>query len=155
MSKMTIECPPVFVFIHQLANVPQIASQPFRCYCGVIPALPFRWCAGGEGGCARPGLANLPHLQGFALRVQPGARRLADISHTINELHGEKACLGRFISAEFHQQYSATLGKKFQIWRSFPLESLDNTSFKSFESDRMKLQYRWNMVGCEERIAIP
>ena len=35
------------------------------------------------------------------------------------------------------------------------MESVDNASFKTFQSDRMELQYLWNMIGCEERIAIP
>src|SRR6266481_1363181 len=65
------------------------------------------------------------------------------------------ACRVRIIFSEFHQQYPAALGKKVQVRRSFPLESVDDASFKAFQSDRMELQYLWNMIGCEERIAIP
>src|SRR5713101_2274346 len=61
----------------------------------------------------------------------------------------------RIIIAELYQQYPAALGKEVQIRRSFPLESVDDASFKAFQSDRMELQYLWNMIGCEERIAIP
>src|SRR5258708_900699 len=77
------------------------------------------------------------------------------ISRTINELHGTMACRVRIIISEFHQQYPAALGKEVQVRRSFPLESIDDASFKTFQSDRMELQYLRNMIGGEERIAIP
>src|SRR6266853_6749878 len=60
----------------------------------------------------------------------------------------------RVIIAEFHQQYPAALGKQVQVRRSFPLESVDDAPFKSFQSDRIELQYLWNMISGEERIAI-
>ncbi len=65
------------------------------------------------------------------------------------------ACRVRIIISEFHQQYPAALGKEVQVRRSFPLESIDDASFKTFQSDRMELQYLRNMIGGEERIAIP
>src|SRR5216684_1127483 len=65
------------------------------------------------------------------------------------------ACRVRIIFSEFHQQYPAALGKKVQVRRSFPLESVDDAPFKTFQSDRMELQYLWNMVAGEVRIAIP
>src|SRR5260370_41335946 len=64
------------------------------------------------------------------------------------------ARLVRIISAEFHQQKPSPLGKEIQVWCSLSLESVDDTSFKTFQSDRMELQYLWNMIGCEERISI-
>src|SRR6266849_111205 len=73
----------------------------------------------------------------------------------IDELHSTMVCRVRIIIAEFHQQYPATLGKEVQVRRSFPLESVDDAPFKTFQSDRMELQYLWNMVGGEVRIAIP
>src|SRR5258708_39315240 len=64
------------------------------------------------------------------------------------------ARLVRIIGSEFHQQYPATLGKEFQIWCSFPLESIDDCSFKTFQSDRVELQYFWNVIGREECILV-
>src|SRR5258708_7665445 len=89
MSKMTVECASVFVFIHQLANVSQIAPELFRSHRSVIPPFPFRGSTGSKGSRARPGLSYLPHLPGLALRVQPGARGLADIFQAIDELQDE------------------------------------------------------------------
>src|SRR5258708_121714 len=54
--------------------------------------------------------------------------------------------LVRIIGAEFHQQIPAPLGKEIQVWCSLPLEPVDDTSFKTFQSDRMELQYFWNMM---------
>src|SRR5437879_5429698 len=65
------------------------------------------------------------------------------------------ACRVRIIISEFHQQYPAAFGKEVQVRRSFPLESVDDAPFKTLQSDRMELQYLWNMVGGEVRIAIP
>src|SRR5258708_3860964 len=65
------------------------------------------------------------------------------------------ACRVRIIISEFHQQYPAALGKEVQVRRSFPLESVDDAPFKTFQSDRMELKYLRNMIGCEKRIGIP
>src|SRR5258708_34219456 len=62
--------------------------------------------------------------------------------------------LVRIIGAEFHQQKAASFGKEIQVWCSLPLEPVDDTSFKTFQSDRMEPQYFWNMIGCEKRISI-
>src|SRR5260370_25269802 len=64
------------------------------------------------------------------------------------------ARLVRIISAEFHQQKPSPVGRESQVWCSLSLESVDDTSFKTFQSDRMELQYFWNMIGCEERSSI-
>ena len=79
MSKMTVECAPVIVFIHQLADFSQIATELFGSHRRIVPAFPLRRCAGSKGGRARSGLAYLPHFTGFALRVQPDGGRSADI----------------------------------------------------------------------------
>src|SRR5467141_5445646 len=154
MSKMAIECASVAVFVHQLADVPQIAPQLFGSHGGVVPAFPLRRCAGSKGGRARPSLAYLPHGTRFAFRVQPRVRCFANLFQPIDELHGKMLRLVRIIGAEFHQQIPAPLGKEIQVWRSLPLEPVDYTSFKTFQSDRMELQYFRNMIGCEERISI-
>src|SRR6267378_57480 len=112
MSKMTVECTSVIILIHQLADFSQIATELFGSHRSIVPAFPLRRCAGSKGGRARPGLAYLPHLAGFALRVQPDGRRSADISETIEELHGTMACRVRISTAAFHQQRPAALGKE-------------------------------------------
>src|SRR5438132_11245662 len=100
MSKMAVECASVFVFIHQLADGSPIAPELFRSHRGVIPAFPLRRGTGSEGSRARPGLAYLPHLPCFALRVQPGAWGLADNFQAIDELQGKMARLVRIVRAE-------------------------------------------------------
>src|SRR5881392_2827578 len=138
MPKMSVECASVFILIHQLADIPQITPELFRSHCGVVPALPLCWCTGSKRSRTRPGLSYLPHLTSFTLRIQPGARRLADMFQTIDELQGNAARLVRIISPKFHQQYPAAFGKEFQIRRSFPPKSVDYASFKALQSDRME-----------------
>src|SRR6266576_1218369 len=154
MPKMSVECTAVAVFVHQLADVPQIASQLFGSDRSVIPAFPLRRCAGSKGGRTRPGLANLPHCTRFAPGVQPCVRSVAHLFQPLDKLRGKMVRLLRILGTKFHQQKPAPLGKEIQVRCSLPLEPVDDTSFKSFESDRMELQYFWNMIGCEERISI-
>src|SRR5258708_18519778 len=155
MPKMAVECPSVIVLIHELADASQIAPELFGSYGGIIPALPFRLCTGSKRGRTRPGLAYLPYRDRLAIRVQPHVRCLANFFQAVDELNRKLIRLVRVIGPEFHQQYPATVGEELKLWRSFPFESVDNTSFKSFQPDRMKLQYLRNMIGCQERIVIP
>src|SRR5216684_8044333 len=79
MPEMAVECASIAVFVHELADVSEIASQLFGSHRRIVPAFPLRRCAGSKGGRARSGLAYLPHFTGFALRVQPDGGRSADI----------------------------------------------------------------------------
>src|SRR2546430_5082918 len=73
---------------------------------------------------------------------------------TLFRSHGKTARLVRIISAEFHQQKPATLGKEIKVWCSLLLQAVHDASFKAFQSDWMELQYLRNMIGCEECISI-
>src|SRR5260370_16766281 len=146
MSKMAVECASVIVFIHQLADVSQIAHELLGSNCGVIPALTRGWCTGSKRGGTRPGLAYLPYRERLAIRVQPHVGCVANFFQAVDELNRKLMTLVRIISPEFHQQYPATLGKELQVWRSFPSDSVNNTSFKSSHPAPLNLPYSRTII---------
>src|SRR3981189_3121951 len=58
---MSIDVALAGIFVHQFANVPEVASQFFRSYRCVIPAFPFRRCTGSKRSRAWSALADLPY----------------------------------------------------------------------------------------------
>src|SRR5260370_23452220 len=101
MSKMAVECASVIVFIHQLADVSQIAPELFGSHCGVIPALPLGWCTGSKRGGTRPGLAYLPYRERLAIRVQPHVGCVANFFQAVDDLNRKWRTFFRIICPEY------------------------------------------------------
>src|ERR1700759_5138564 len=79
MTKMTVECATITVFVHQLADVAQISAQFFRSDSGVIPSFPLRGSSRCKGCCSRTGFTNLPDMFGFFRGVNARTRWLREL----------------------------------------------------------------------------
>ena len=89
VSEMSVERSVVVVFVEQLADIAEVAAQFFRRDGRVVPSLPFGRGARGGGSRTRPGLAQLPNVAGFALRVQADIGRISRLSQLVDEFSGE------------------------------------------------------------------
>ena len=76
VPEMPVEGAVVVVFVHQLADVAQVAAEFFRRYGGIVPAFPLGRRAGRKRGGARAGFADLPDGACFCCGVD--ARSWAD-----------------------------------------------------------------------------
>jgi len=62
MPEVSVEGARITVLIHQGADIAQIAAEFFGSYCRIVPSFPLRYRTRREGGCPRPGLAQLPDM---------------------------------------------------------------------------------------------
>ena len=85
VSKVSVERTFILVFIHQLSNVPQVASQLYGGYRGVIPTFPFSRRARSKSGGARSRFAYVPHRLCFAVCVNARAWRMRDMFQPLDE----------------------------------------------------------------------
>src|ERR1019366_4428768 len=154
VSKMTVERRVVIVFIEQLADIAQVTSQFFRRYSRVVPSFPFRWSTRRGGGRTRSRLAHLPYQGGFTLVVEARFGRAGPSSQPVDHLAGELVCLIWVAGPKFHQQDASSRRKKVQVGSSLLLQTIDDTSFQTFQSDWPEGQDLRNMIRRQENIFI-
>src|ERR1700682_3117158 len=71
VTEVPVKRSSIAVFVHQLANIAQIATQLFRSYSGVIPSFPFGHRTRRKSCRTGTRFAQMPDVAGFFFCVQP------------------------------------------------------------------------------------
>src|SRR5258706_8192690 len=132
----------------------EILAELFGSYRGVSPSFPLRHGTGSEGRRTRTRFSQMPYLPRFVLCIFPRRRRPICDLQSLDQLLCDGIALRYVIGSEFHQQNSASFGKKIEVCRALLFQPVNDASLKTLKANGLELKNFRNMIRSDECVLV-